>query len=158
MSAPPAACQGLASYRDAIAPGLPWALARRAFSTEAITRFAERRFLSGLEEGDIAYLWPGSSLRLYRAVKARGNLLVTERVNTLVENSIAILDISDSSRPQSDAWPRRGRVDQGENRSRHRRHRGAARLPRCRALLRRGRLGSPAGRHPQAHAALELGG
>jgi glycosyltransferase involved in cell wall biosynthesis len=84
--------RGRPIYRDAIPPGIVWAIARRVLSTEQINAFAEWRFLSGLKDGDIAYFWPGASLDLHRKAKARGCLIVSERVNTLLHNSIRILD------------------------------------------------------------------
>jgi glycosyltransferase involved in cell wall biosynthesis len=82
----------LPTYRDAISPGIPWAMLRRVLSVKTIKSIAERRFLSGLKKGDIVYLWPEPSLGLYREAKARGCVVVSERINTLVGNSARILD------------------------------------------------------------------
>lgn len=79
-------------YRDAIPAGIIWAAARRIFSAGQIKDFAEWRFLAGLKAGDIAYLWPGSSLDLTRRAKERGCIVVCERVNTLLRTSKPILD------------------------------------------------------------------
>lgn len=83
---------GRPTYRDAIAPGPTWAVARRILSPEKVVQFAEWRFLSSLRAGDIAYLWPGTSLKLFQAVKDRGIPIVTERVNTLLPHSTRIMD------------------------------------------------------------------
>lgn len=79
-------------YRDAIPPGLLWALGRRLFSAETLARFAEWRFLRSLRPGDLVYLWPSASAELYRKVKAQGHTIVSERINTLVASSQRILD------------------------------------------------------------------
>jgi glycosyltransferase involved in cell wall biosynthesis len=79
-------------YRDAFEPGIVWAVVRRFFSAERIKALAERRFLSGLRKGDIAYLWPGCSLDLYRKAKARGCTVVSEMINTRLGSSMELLD------------------------------------------------------------------
>lgn len=79
-------------YRDAIPPGALWALSRRLWDTRQLRAFAEGRFLSGLHRGDLAYLWPSSSLRLYRRCREAGCLVVSETINTLLFNSKRILD------------------------------------------------------------------
>lgn len=79
-------------YRDAFAPGPVWALVRRLLSVERLNALTERIFLSGLRRADVAYLWPGASLSLYRAAKSRGCVIVGERINTLLGTSKAILD------------------------------------------------------------------
>lgn len=81
-----------AIYRDAIPRGLPWAAARRCLGDGLIAAVAEARYLASLDEGDIAYVWPNSSSGLYRKLKARGHIVVTERINTLLHNSKRILD------------------------------------------------------------------
>ncbi len=79
-------------YRDAFDPRIAWPLARRLFSVGRINALSERIFLSGLRKGDVAYLWPGASLGLYRAAKDRGCAVVGERINTLLGTSRDILD------------------------------------------------------------------
>lgn len=74
---------------------LPRPLARvayRAAGVPAVDRFAERRFLRAVRPGDIAYVWPGATLDLYRAVKDRGAVLVVERINCHTATAKAILD------------------------------------------------------------------
>ena len=79
-------------YRDAFSPGVSWPFVRRLLSVARINALTERIFLSSLRKGDIAYLWPGASLGLYRAAKARGCAVVGERINTLLGTSKEILD------------------------------------------------------------------
>jgi hypothetical protein len=50
------------------------------------------RFLSSLEAGDIAYLWPGVPLRTFEAVARCGIPIVTEAVNTRMAVAREVLD------------------------------------------------------------------
>lgn len=50
------------------------------------------RFLSSLDAGDVAYLWPGVPLRTFKAVARRGIPIVTEAVNTRMAVAREILD------------------------------------------------------------------
>jgi glycosyltransferase involved in cell wall biosynthesis len=84
--------RGKRIYRDAVPPGLAWKIAKRLFPMAAIQSFADRRYLAGLRGGDIAYVWPNASVRLYRKLKARGLTIVSERINTLLSNSKRVLD------------------------------------------------------------------
>jgi glycosyltransferase involved in cell wall biosynthesis len=79
-------------YRDAIPRGPAWIAASRLLSAETTLRFAESRYLRQLRKGDVAYLWPGASLELYKKLKSRGHVIVSERINTLRFNSKMILD------------------------------------------------------------------
>jgi len=79
-------------YRNAVPAGVVWALARRFFSHRQICSFAEWRFFRSLYPGDIIYLWPDVSVKLYRRLKAAGFTVVSERINTLLSNSRPILD------------------------------------------------------------------
>lgn len=63
------------------------------FFGKAAVRRAESVFLRRLREGEIAYLWPGASLSLYRAVHARGNPIVMEGINTRMKSAKRILDL-----------------------------------------------------------------
>jgi glycosyltransferase involved in cell wall biosynthesis len=83
---------------------------RRPFSRDAIPRFAKsvayrldrttthildysaRRFLGMIRPDELVYLWPGTPLWLYREVKARGHLLVMERINCHRKTARRILD------------------------------------------------------------------
>jgi hypothetical protein len=55
-------------------------------------RRAEAAYLRSLREGDVAYLWSGVSLDLYRAVHARGNPIVMEGINTRMQTAKRTLD------------------------------------------------------------------
>lgn len=66
--------------------------AYRIWHEDAIAEFASRRFVSRLDRGEIAYVWPGSPEWLYRKIKDRGNLLVMERINTHRRTARRILD------------------------------------------------------------------
>ncbi len=79
-------------YHDAIPPGLPWSLARRILKLQQLHSIAEYRFFHSLNKGDIIYLWPGASISLYEKLKSAGYFVVTERINTLLQNSKRILD------------------------------------------------------------------
>ena len=56
-------------------------IAYRIHSRSKMVRSIESSFFDSLKNSDIAYLWPGASLELYRAVKERGILIVSERIN-----------------------------------------------------------------------------
>lgn len=66
---------------------LPWkavgGYARRAIEAD---------FLASLKDGEIAYLWPASSLAMHEAVHRRGNPIVLEGINTRMVHAKAILD------------------------------------------------------------------
>jgi glycosyltransferase involved in cell wall biosynthesis len=66
--------------RDGV-PGFAVRVTYRLWGAKGLQRLAERRFGQELREGDIAYLWPGSSLWLYQRARDRGALVVTERIN-----------------------------------------------------------------------------
>lgn len=51
-----------------------------------------RRFLADLAPGDIAYLWPAAPLWIYREVRARGNPIIAEGINTRMAHARRILD------------------------------------------------------------------
>lgn len=57
-----------------------------------LMRLVERRFLASLRPGDIAYIWPGTSVDLLRRVKERGHTLVVERINCQEATAKPILD------------------------------------------------------------------
>jgi glycosyltransferase involved in cell wall biosynthesis len=66
-------------------PSLPRTLYRLACKSSTLhqgaRRLLERRYLNSLREGDIAYLWPRTSLKVYQGAKARGAVVVAERIN-----------------------------------------------------------------------------
>ncbi len=84
--------------------------ARRAFTQDCLPRFlkslaykfpraiprilavTEHRYLAALHEGEIAYLWPGTTLDLYRRLRDRGVTIVIERINCHPAIAKRILD------------------------------------------------------------------
>lgn len=76
-------------------PTIPlWAksIGYRFFSEDSLEKYTEWRYLRSLKSRDIAYLWPGTSIETYRAIKSMGGTLVTENVNTHQATSKQILD------------------------------------------------------------------
>ena len=75
---------------------LPGWLKRVAYKLDPgasrIRRYTEKKFLSRLQKGDVAYLWPGLSPELYQEVRSRGVLVVNERINTHRRTAKRILD------------------------------------------------------------------
>ncbi len=53
---------------------------------------SEAYFYHQLKPNDIAYLWPGTSLTLYRKIKAKGNIIISENINCHQKISKKILD------------------------------------------------------------------
>lgn len=52
----------------------------------------EARFLATLKEGEIAYLWPETSLSVFHEVARRGNPIVMEGINTRIASARRILE------------------------------------------------------------------
>jgi glycosyltransferase involved in cell wall biosynthesis len=77
--------------RDAVPPLLK-GLAYRLCSYAAISRYAETVFLRSLRPGEVAYVFPGTTLNTYRQVKERGHILVVERINCHTGTARRILD------------------------------------------------------------------
>ena len=46
-----------------------------------LRRGVESAFLRALKPGDIAYIWPGVSLKTFQQIKDRGNIIVSQRTN-----------------------------------------------------------------------------
>ncbi len=71
-----------------------WAkpLGYRLFSGDTLKKYTEWRYLRSYQDSDIAYLWPGTPIDIYRAIKSRGGILITENVNTHQATSKQILD------------------------------------------------------------------
>jgi len=80
-------------YADFI-PRWSMGLVYRAFSHQQILQYGESRFLRYLDQSqsDIAYLWPGLSLDMFKQVHKRGYKIIFEGVNTHEANSKRILD------------------------------------------------------------------
>ena len=55
-------------------------------------KYTEWRYLRSLKNQDIAYIWNNTSIATYKAVKAAGNVILTECVNTHRAYSKRILD------------------------------------------------------------------
>jgi glycosyltransferase involved in cell wall biosynthesis len=55
-------------------------------------RVLHRSYLSDLQDGDIAYLWPSVPVEVHERVARRGNPIVVEAVNTLMSVAKPILD------------------------------------------------------------------
>jgi len=79
-------------YFDAIPRKFIWPLLRRLLNKDQISTLAEFRFFRSIRKDAIVYLWPEASLNLYKKIKSRGCLIVSERINTLRSNSKEILD------------------------------------------------------------------
>jgi glycosyltransferase involved in cell wall biosynthesis len=62
------------------------------FYTQFATRRSEQSFLANLTEGDVAYLWPAASLRIYEEVARQGFPIVSEGINTRMAYAKQILD------------------------------------------------------------------
>ena len=52
----------------------------------------ERKFLSRLRDGDVAYLWPACTVDLFQELARRGHPIVYERVNSHRRNAMRVLD------------------------------------------------------------------
>jgi glycosyltransferase involved in cell wall biosynthesis len=78
-------------YRDTVPPSL-----QRYFyklvPDAALARLAEHRYRFSLSRGDIAYIWPGTSLELVRMLKARGHRILIENINSHQRVAKRILD------------------------------------------------------------------
>ncbi len=90
---------GIASYKDARVPlykdAIPPLLkniAYRLFDDAILSRFAEYRFKRSVVEGDIVYLWPGSSVTLFENLKKKGCIVVRENINTHTAYAKKLLD------------------------------------------------------------------
>ena len=73
----------------------PWlkSLAYRVDRSETwIKRRTESGFVRRLQPGDVAYIWPGTSMDVYRAARDRGATIIGERVNCHRGTSKRILD------------------------------------------------------------------
>ena len=79
-------------YYDAIPPTVCWPAISRILDNQKIQGIAESRYLRRLRREDVAYLWPGASVRLYEKARSKGCVVVAERINTLRSNSMRILD------------------------------------------------------------------
>lgn len=78
-------------YKDAIPPFFISAV-YRLFSNEQLKKFAEYRFMKSAMEGDVVYLWPDSSVSLFKSLKQKGCIVFRENINTHNAYAKKILD------------------------------------------------------------------
>ena len=75
---------------------IPKALKSLAYKTphaiDWILRWTEHRYSQGLRAGEIAYIWPGATLDLYRWLRGSGFTIVAERMNCHTNVARRILD------------------------------------------------------------------
>ncbi|MBK8816014.1 MAG: glycosyltransferase family 4 protein [Methylococcaceae bacterium] len=77
-------------YKNCI-PAFLSPIAFRVFSRDKLRHLTELRFFSGLQKQDIAYLWPSTSLALFKKIKSNGNIIVMENINCHQHTSLKIL-------------------------------------------------------------------
>lgn len=78
-------------YHDAI-PSLINLAAYKLFKEKDLRRFCEFRFLRKLNNNDLVYLWPATSIGLFEEIKSRGNKLIVENINCHQNVSKRLLD------------------------------------------------------------------
>ena len=95
----PLACHVAAADRETARPFMRLALPRplervayRFVSRDRLHARTEDQFLRAIEPGEIAYIWPNTSVRTCERLKARGHTVVTECVNCHSYTKVAILD------------------------------------------------------------------
>ncbi len=77
---------------DAVPPWLKRVAYRFDGTSGRIKRWAESTFVGRLRPGDVAYIWPGTSIDVYRAARDRGATIIGERINCHRGTSMRILD------------------------------------------------------------------
>lgn len=82
----------LKPYFRPLIPVWGQAIGYRIFKPSFIQLLLESRYCRQLNAGDIAYLWPGASMGVYRVAKEKGCVIVTENINTHTATSKQILD------------------------------------------------------------------
>lgn len=55
-------------------------------------KYTEWRYQHSFKDQDIAYVWPGTSINTFKGIKSKGNIIVTENINTHQATSKKILD------------------------------------------------------------------
>lgn len=96
-------------YSD-VFPKLVWSLIKSILNEGFIKRIAEIIFFLSLKKNDIVYLWPDVTLNLYKMVKRKGCILITERINTIMLTSKKLLDseyIANGLQPSHDITQQR---------------------------------------------------
>ena len=64
----------------------------KVFSEKLILKYAHSRFLKKASNYDIAYLWPGSPISLFKKLKQQNKLIVVDAVNSHERTAKDILD------------------------------------------------------------------
>lgn len=82
----------LKPYFRPLIPVWGQAIGYRIFKPTIIQSLLESRYLRHLKKGNVAYIWPGSSVDVYRIASEKGCVLVTENINTHTATSKQILD------------------------------------------------------------------
>lgn len=72
-------------------PGLFNHLPFRLVKSVAAHRI-EQLYLQDLQDGDVAYIWPGTSLKTFEEIARRGNPIVLEGINTRMADAKVVLD------------------------------------------------------------------
>ncbi len=80
------------SYHRCVMPQWGQRLWFRLLSEEMLYRQVEWRFGRGIAKGDLAYIWPGTSVGIHKRVRALGHAIVAESINTHMATSKVILD------------------------------------------------------------------
>ncbi len=66
-------------------------IAYRALSRDTLRQLTEFRFFSCLQKQDIAYLWPSTTMALFKKIKNNGNTILVENINCHQDTSLKIL-------------------------------------------------------------------
>ncbi len=77
-------------YRASL-PG-PLAAAPYRVVSDRATRRTNRRYMTEIRQGDIAYLWPAAPLHVYQKIHDMGLPIIAEGINTRMEHARSILD------------------------------------------------------------------
>lgn len=72
----------------------PWAqsVGYRILSERNLSSFIEWRYMRAVSKDDLAYIWPGATLKTFELLKSRGQIIVAENINTHQATSKVILD------------------------------------------------------------------
>ena len=71
-----------------------WAkpLGYKLFSADTWKKYTEWRYLNSFKDQDLAYIWPGTSVDIYKTIKSAGHMIFTESINTHQAIAKKILD------------------------------------------------------------------
>lgn len=81
----------------AVQDGVPRLIRGLPFGRRLSDEVLHRRYLDGLGDGDIAYLWPSVPVGVYERLARRGVTIVTESVNTRMAAAKPVLDAAYAS-------------------------------------------------------------